>query len=197
MQENTNRKYLSNTIWLFIERASRIISGVLVGVLVARYLGASQFGMISYALTITLMLSIFSTLGMDSIIIRELVKSKESENEILGTAFYIKLLGGCITVLSVFLVSYFGNNGKENIMLILLISFSVLFQSLNGIDFYFQSQVKGRLVAINQVITLTLSALIKLYLIYIHAPLTAFAFMVTVEAIITCVNQILFYKKQG
>ena len=60
-----NNNYINNSIWILAEKASRIISGILVGVLVARFLGKEQFGIISYALSVISIFTVFSTLGIE------------------------------------------------------------------------------------------------------------------------------------
>ena len=71
--------YVNNSIWILAEKAARIISGILVGVLVARFLGKEQFGVISYALSVLSIFTVFSTLGLDSIVIRELITNQKKK----------------------------------------------------------------------------------------------------------------------
>lgn len=88
----TKNNYFKNSLWILLEKVSRIISGILVGVLVARFLGPAQFGTISYALSIIAIFTIISTLGLDGLVVRELITRKERINEILGTAFWLRFL---------------------------------------------------------------------------------------------------------
>jgi O-antigen/teichoic acid export membrane protein len=91
--------YLSNSLWMLLEKSSRIISGILVGVLVARYLGPAQYGLINYALSVISIFTILSTLGLDSIVVRELITRKDKKNEILGTTFFMRLGGALLVVI--------------------------------------------------------------------------------------------------
>ena len=195
-KKNTKNNYFKNSLWILLEKVSRIISGILVGVLVARYLGPAQFGTISYALSIIAIFTILSTLGLDSLVVRELITRKNKQNEILGTAFWLRLLGSILVVILATTYSYMRDT-PERVIIVFLISISIVFQSLSVIDFYFQSQVMGKFPALNQIITLICSALIKLILIYIQAPLIWFASMVVFEAGMTSVLQVYFYRQQG
>ena len=188
--------YVSNSLWALLEKVSRIISGLLVGVLVARYLGPSQFGTISYALNIVAIFTIFSTLGLDSIVVRELILRKERTSEILGTAFWLRFIGAILVVILSTFYSYL-RDPAERVFIVFLISISIVFQSLTVIDFYFQSIVKGKLTAINQVITLFISALVKIYFIVFNYELIWFAGMAAFEAALTMFNQFVFYKSEG
>ena len=67
-------KYLKNTSWLFGEKILRIVVGLFVGIWVARYLGPEQFGLFSYAQSFVGLFTAIATLGLDGIVVRELVK---------------------------------------------------------------------------------------------------------------------------
>jgi len=188
--------YVGNSFWILLEKASRIISGILVGILVVRYLGAEQYGIISLGLSVIAILTIISTLGLDSLVVRELLTRKDDSNKILGTAFLLRLFGSLWVILLATSWAYM-NKSSETTLIIFLLSLSILFQSFTVIDFYFQSQVKGKLTAINQVITLSISAFAKLALIYSEAGLIWFASMAAFEAGISALLQIKFYSNQG
>lgn len=190
----SKNNYINNSIWILAEKAARIISGLLVGVLVARFLGKEQFGIISYALSVLSIFTVFSTLGLDGIVVRELITNQKKKYEIIGTTFWLRFFGSFLVV---FVATYYSfiRDPSDRTWIVFLVSIAVIFQSFSVIDFYFQSEVKGKYNAISQVITLIISAIVKLVLIYIQAPLSWFASMVMLEAIITAINQLIFYKK--
>lgn len=194
--QKTSKKYIVNTSWILVEKLSRIISGILVGVLVARYLGPEKFGMINYALSVVAIFTVFSSLGMDSIIVRELITRNKHKNEILGTSFYLRLIGAIAVVIAATFYSSIRDD-IQNTYIVFLVSLSVVLQAFTVVDFYFQSQVLGKYTAINQVITLVLSSIVKLLLIYFNKPVEYFASMVVLEATLTLINQYWFYKKNG
>ena len=134
-------KYFANISWLMAERILRMIVTLFVGVYVARYLGPERFGLLSYANSFVGLFLALATLGIDSIVIRELVKSPGSRNELLGTAFCLKILGTLLMwVIILFSVSLTENDTQSNIF-IAIISLAIFFQSFNVIDFNFQAEV--------------------------------------------------------
>ncbi len=189
---SASKKYAVNTGWFMIEKLCRIISGVLVGILVARYLGPEQFGTISYALNLINIFIAFFFLGMDNIIVRELIIRKDAHNMIMGTGFWLRLAGAFATVLGATCYSFL-SDGPSNAFIVFLVSTSVSFQAFTVIDFYFQSVSLGKYTAISQVITLTISSIIKINLIYVKAPLEFFALMTVLEAFLITINQFWFY----
>ncbi len=196
MQPEPKNNYVNNTLWGLLEKSARIISGILVGVLVVRYLGKEQYGYIAYGLSVISILTIFSTLGLDGLIVRELITRNDKKNTIMGTAFWLRFWGSFVVMAGATFYSSLRDTSDVT-FIVFLLSISIVFQSLSVIDFHFQSTVKGRYTAINQVITLFVSALIKLYFIYIKAPLEWFACMAAFEAALVAVIQILFYKKDS
>ncbi len=196
MTSEPKNNYVTNSMWILLEKFSRIVSGILVGVLVARFLGNEKFGIITYGLGVIGIFTIFSTLGLDSLIVRELLTRKLKKEMILGTAFWMRFAGSIfVVVVATFYSSM--RDPAQRTWVVFLLSISIVFQSLSVIDSYFQSSVKGRYTAINQVITLFISALVKLFLIFISAPLEWFACMAAFEAALVALNQWIFYRKDG
>ncbi len=151
------RKYLSNTSWLFGEKILRMAVSLFVGIWVARYLGPDQFGLFSYAQAFVGIFAVIATLGLDSIVVRELVKDEGKRDVLLGTAFRLKFIGA-IGVLSVLGVAVnFTSNDKFTNILVFIIASAVIFKSFNVIDFYFQSKVMSRYVVFANTISLFLS----------------------------------------
>jgi len=85
-------KYFKNTSWLFLEKILRMVVGLTVGIWVARYLGPEQFGNFSYAQSLVGLFTAISALGLDGIVVRELVKNETRRDELIETAFWLKLL---------------------------------------------------------------------------------------------------------
>jgi PST family polysaccharide transporter len=71
---------LANTGWLFADKILRMGVGLFVGVWIARYLGPEQFGLWNFAIAFAVLFGAFATLGLDGIVVRELVKNPERQN---------------------------------------------------------------------------------------------------------------------
>jgi O-antigen/teichoic acid export membrane protein len=81
-------RYFKNTSWLFGEKILRMFVGLFVGIWVARYLGPEQFGLFSYAQSFVGLFTAIATLGLDGIVVRELVRDESRRDELIGTVFY-------------------------------------------------------------------------------------------------------------
>ncbi len=80
-----------NTFWLGVATiASRIIKSIII-IYAARILGAENYGIFSYALSLAAVFSIFADIGMTAILTRETVREPHMLQKNISTAFVIKL----------------------------------------------------------------------------------------------------------
>ena len=185
--------YFANTTWLMTGRLVTMAVTLVVGIYIARYLGPQQYGLLSYAVSFVALFSIFSTLGLDQIVVKELISSPNSTPSVLGTVFRLKL-GGAVTVIlllsTILLVS---GESPETKLLILIISTGLIFQSFSVIDFYFQSRVLSKYVVIAHVVQVLFSAILKLSLIALKANLIFFAIAILIDSLLVAIGLIYFY----
>ena len=189
------KKYFLNTSWLFAEKIFRMIVGLVVGIWVARYLGPSKYGVLSYAQSFVGLFSAIATLGLDGIVVRELVKYPEKEKELLGTAFILKLFGAVLTLIVIYIAIHFTSNDVYTNRLIFIIASAVIFQSFNVIDMYFQAKVMSKYAVFANSFSLLLSSFVKIMLIINDAPLIAFAWAVLFDSFVMVSGYIYWYFK--
>ena len=188
------KKYLINTSWLLFENSLRIISGVFIGIWIARYLGPEKFGVLSYVIAFTALFSGINKLGLDSILVRELTINLKNKNYLLGTSFWLKIFGSIISLIIISIIIQFTDNDESTIFFIYIISFSVIFQGFEVIDFYYQSVVMAKISSICRVLQLSISSLIKLVLIMNEAGLQWFVYVIGFDLIFTSICFIISYK---
>ncbi len=191
-------RYFTNTSWLFFEKILRMVMGLFVSIWVARYLGPDQFGLLSYVQSLVALVASISTLGLNNIIVRELLNSKTKDGEIFATSFVLKIVASIFVfiILSLF-IGIFSIDRNMNI-LIYIISFSIIFQSFNVVDFYFQSKVLSKYIVYINIITLFFSSLIKILLIINESSLVYFALVILFDNVVLAFGYIyvFIYKSQ-
>ena len=190
-------RYFTNTSWLFAEKVLRLIVGLAVGVWVARYLGPEKFGLLSYAQNFVGLFSAIATLGLDGIVVRELVKDERRRDELLGTAFILKIIGAGLTLLVLAVAVNFTSNDAYTNMLVFIVASATVFQAFNVVDMYFQAKVLSKYAVFANMISLFLGSIIKIGLIIYNAPIEAFAWMVMVESVILALGYVYFYFRSN
>jgi len=191
------KRYLANTSWTLAERVIRILVSLFVGILIARYLGPEHFGILSYAISFVALFSSIATLGLDEIVIRNLVEARDPKDKILGTSFVLKGVGASALILVVYGAMNLTSSEKNTNSLILIIAAGSLFQPLNVFDLYFQSQVLARFTSSAQLFSLILSSGARLLLIIFKASLVWFAWAIFFENALLGIGLLLFYRKQA
>jgi O-antigen/teichoic acid export membrane protein len=116
------------------ERILRMVVALFVGVYVARYLGPAQFGLLSYANSFVGLFIALATLGLNGIVVRQLVKTPERRNELLGTAFWLKIGGAILLWVTIVAAVPLTKNDLQTNSLIAIIAFAAIFQAFNVID---------------------------------------------------------------
>lgn len=188
------RRYFSNTSWLMAERVLRMAVALFVGIYVARYLGPTDFGLLNYALSFVGLFTTLALLGLDGIVVRELVDDPARENELLGTAFVLKVIGAIAMWLLVAVTAMLMGHDAQTNILIGVIALGVIFQAFNVIDFSYQARVQSKYVVHAQFVQLLVSAVVKLWLIASHAPLIWFAWVYLLDAAVLALVLGLLYR---
>ena len=190
------RRYFANTSWLFAEQLLRMVAGLLVGIWVARYLGPEQFGIFSYAIAFTSLFNSIAKLGLDGIVVRDLVKEAEKRDIYLGTAFWLKLLGALLMLGIVAIAMQLTSSDPLTNLYILIIASGAIFQSFEVVDFYFQSKVLSKFVSICKMAQLFISSLLKLYFIYTGAELSYFVLVTLLDQVTLALSLYIAYRFQ-
>jgi O-antigen/teichoic acid export membrane protein len=188
------KKYFKNTSWLFTEKILRILISFVVTVLVIRYLGPEQFGLLSYAISFYGLFSAISILGLESISIRELVKQPGRRDDILGSVFLLRLVGGIVTIILIAITLYFSGEPTDISILILIVSTSAIFQSFSVIDYYFRAEVKAKYSVYVMAASVLFMSALKILLIILEAPLIYFAIVFSVEFFAAATGFLIVYK---
>jgi O-antigen/teichoic acid export membrane protein len=173
---HTLQMALSNAGWLLADKSLRMGVGLIVGVWIARYLGPQKYGLLNYSIAFAALFGAFATLGLDGIVIRELAKYPERKDILLGSAFVLKILGAFVAVFAAILsISIIKVGESLTIWLVSIAAVGFIFQSINVIDFFFQSKVRSKYTVIAANVAFLLITLVKLALLTYSAPLIWFA----------------------
>lgn len=190
------RKILKNIGWLFFDRIFRMGMGLVVGAWVARYLGPSDFGTFNYLLATIGIFSPFAALGLESMVVKELVEHPQRTSSIMSTAITLRLLAGLISLAICLGIFFFLKHDEiETFYVGGILALTLLAQALVSIELYYQSQVASKVAVISQSIAYILVNIVKVILILTGAKLIAFAIITTVEMALGGLFMIVAFKK--
>lgn len=191
----TKRKVVANVFWALLGKIVTMLSTLIVSVLVARYLGPEQFGVMNYVISLVSLFSIFATFGMSDIVVRELSKRELSKDEILGTAFILRLILSSITITCVIIYALLFENKDGLSTMMIIYSIYMLFACFDVIRCYFISIIQNKRVVISEISRSLLGALIKIGLVIFNAPLIYFIAALAIDFLLLAMGYLTNYQK--
>ena len=192
------QRVLDNVGWLFFDKVLRMGVGLVVTAWIARYLGPEQYGIWNYAIAFAALFGTFATLGLDGIVVREVVKNPSARNEILGSAFALKLGGGALAfAVSVVAIAYWTPDDSLTFYLVLITAGIFLFQSFDAIDLFFQAQVQSKYSVLAKDASFVVFSIVRIVLILSGATIIAFAGAGLAEAALGALFLTLVFRNRG
>lgn len=179
------RKVFENSSWLLIDKISKLFPGILVLALMARHLGPRVFGIWNYTIAFSLIMASIAVLGMDKLVIKELMANEEETPRVVSTVWFMRLTAAlaCMSI-SIFLV-HLMNPGPLYLLCITFSSFTALFQSFDVMDGFYQVSNSLKSVIIPKVTVFLLFSLLKCVAIFLDAPLLTFLWLSLLELVAT------------
>lgn len=190
------RRYFTNTSWMFGEQLLKMIAGLFVGIWVARYLGPSKFGTYSYVLAFVSIFSGIAKLGLDGVLIRDLLTYPQEQKIYLGTAFWLKVFGAIAMLLVIGVALQITNHDRSTDTYILIIASGIIFQSFEVIDFYFQSRVQSKFVSLCKILQLCISSILKIYFVLSGAELIWFVLIALIDQLTMALSLYWAFRNQ-
>lgn len=187
---------MRNTGWLLLEQIFRMALSLIVTSLMARYLGTEDFGLINYGLAFVMIFTSASNLGIESIIVNEIIKNRKDTGKLIGTTIYLRLCASLISIVLVYFTVSYLNPGDKMILVITVIqSFSLLFVVFDSVKFWFQSNLQSKFVVISKSIAFTIVSCWRISLIFFAKSIEYFSIATVVEAVTIAAFVVVFYKR--
>ena len=194
LSEN-KKKVFVNLFWAMTGKIVNMAGALLVGILVARYLGPSQYGLMNYVISYVALFTVISNFGLDDIEIRELSRTPERKEYILGTCFRLRMIFATIAFLLIILSLFLFEADLYTSIMILIYSVTLYTGSFNIVRNYFTSIVKNEYVVKSEISRTVIGACIKIILLWIKAPLEYFIIATMFDTILVASGYCISYKK--
>lgn len=198
MEKNiTLKNIFGNSMWQIGEKIITMIFSVFVTSIVARYLGTEDYGFVNYIISIVMLFTTFSTLGMEKITIKDIIEREESEERILGTSFYIRLIGGIVLIFISQITIYILDEKNMLAQLLgLIMGLCMIFRAYEVIEYYLQSQMKLKTISIIRFCSTFFVAILRILVVIFDWGIVGFTATYLFDAIIVAVLLKIWYKKR-
>ncbi len=192
-------KVAKNAGWLICGRIIQMLINFFVGIYTARFLGPADYGLINYAGAYTGFFASVCTLGINSVIVKELVDNHKNEGTVLGTSMLLKAISSILSAVSIFCIVFVADNGEPvTIAVVALCSLGMIFNLLETFNYWFQSRLESKITAIATLAGYMITAAYKVFLIVTQKSVVFFALATSLDYIVVGIILICFYKaKKG
>lgn len=191
-------KIVDNIGWLFFDKVLRMGVGLLVGVWVARYLGPEQFGLLNFALAFTGLFGAIATLGLQGIVVRDIVRDPAGARLTLGTAAMLQLVGGLVSFLLILAaIAYLRPDDALSRTIVAILGAMMLLKASEIAVYWFESKVQSKYTVWVQNSVFLVFAAVKVGMILLEAELIAFVWAMLIEAVAVAAILLLVFNIRG
>lgn len=183
-----NRQPLQNIAWLVGERVVRAVVTATVLAMVARHLQPEGFGRLNFALAVTAICAALANLGLEGVVVNELVNRPSQGGAVLGTACRLRLLAGLLTCGLLSAVFWSVPQLQTEALLVGVISLGMLLQPVEVLDLWFQRHLDSRRTVVARFMGVAAGATLKLWLVARGAGLPAFAWAQLADVVFIAVS---------
>jgi O-antigen/teichoic acid export membrane protein len=122
---------LKNTLYIFAGRFSNAGFLFLLTLVVSRQLGPALFGIYSFLITVVVAANCFSSLGLDTWMVREVTKKPVQGKHYLSNIIGLKICASLITIALIYLAFQATDVPQNTLNLLWILSISLLFNTVS------------------------------------------------------------------
>lgn len=191
------RSVSANTIWIIGQQVYSMILSLVVGAISARYLGPSNYGVITYGASLITIASTLAKLGLDGVVIKRLTTSPEDENKTLGSALFLRSVSSLLLFATLNFFVYFAHIDEPTVRVVILLqSIAMVFNAYEIYAFSFQAKLEYSFTCIAVMVAATVANAWKIIIIIKNAPVEMFATPTILQSIVAFIIVIITYKKR-
>jgi O-antigen/teichoic acid export membrane protein len=128
---NLKQTILKNSFWLSIGEGLSRGTIILLAIIAARYLGATDYGKFSFAFNYTALFMVLADFGLSLFIVREVAKERKVKQSLFSNSCLLKVLLGIATIAVIAFSTLFMGKSTEVLVTVILFGTFVVFEQFN------------------------------------------------------------------
>ncbi len=191
--------FFQNTTWLVGGQIFRLLISFFISTISTRYLGPSNFGTITYISSYINFFTAIIGMGLNGIIIYELVNKRDKNGTILGTAILFRFITSIVCLIAFFAIVLTTDGSDPTIVTVAILqAIQLPFLCLDTINYWYQSNYQSKYPVIIQTVGYVLTSAYKVFLLATGKSVEWFAFAMTLDiSVIAVLYLILYLKHKG
>lgn len=191
-------KVIKNASWIIVCRIVQSLVALLIGMISARYLGPSNFGLLNYASSVVAFVVPLAQLGLRNVLVEEIISHPEREGKTLGTSLLMSVISSVFCMIGCAAFVSIANAGERDTLIVcVLYSISLVFQMTEMIQYWYQAKLFSKYTSITSLVAYTVVALYKVFLLITGKSIYWFAVSYAIDFFIISGVLIFLYHKLG
>lgn len=191
-------KVVKNAGWIIGGKVANRLLAFLVGILTARYLGPSNYGLINYSAAYTTFFASFCTLGINSIIVKNFVDHPKEEGTTIGTTLLLRAASSFLSAMMIVgIVSIVDRDEPATIVVVALSSIGMIFQIFDTLNYWFQTRLQSKYSAIASLVAYVAVSVYKILLLILGKSVEWFAVATALDYLVLAAFLLGAYFKNG
>ena len=185
MSGGSKKKILSNSVWMIIQHMYSMLTSLIIVALIARHLGPSDYGLINYCASVITIFTTLAGLGLENLIVSEIIRNPDREGGYLGTALVMRLASSFISYPLILALIAALNPGNNTLLLVAAFqALGMVFQSYDVLVYWFRLKLKMKYVSVALICAITVASLLRVILLVNKATVEWFALAISVQAFV-------------
>ena len=190
-------RFVHNTGWIVLARIFQMALAFVISLLTARYLGPSNFGILNYTQSFVIFFVPVCTLGLNGIIVKEILDRPHSVGQTLGTMIGLRLLSSLASLGCILVIVYYMNRNALFVWVAFLQTFMLIFQTFDSINYWYQSKLFSKRTALIALTGYSVMSAYRVLMLILHKDVTWFAFAMSLDYLVIAVLLTYYYFKDG
>lgn len=191
-------RVIKNASWIIACRVVQSILSFLIGMLTARYLGPANYGLINYASSVVAFVTPIMYLGLNAVLVQEIINNPSEEGKLLGTSIGMSLCSAVLCIIGVVAFTIISNPGEiDTLVIVTLYSLILVFQSIDLLQYWFQAKLMSKYTSIAMLVAYLFVSAYKTFLLITNKSLYWFAVSNSVDYVMVALLLLFFYRHFG
>lgn len=195
----TIKRIVANSAWLLLDKVLRLGGGLALTIWMARTVGPQTFGAFGFASAVAAIVTAVATLGLQSIVMRDMVREHEADRcGLVSAALLLRLVASIVlTVAASVAVFLLRGRLDPTVLLTIILVSATLPQALDVLEWALLSNERARLVTLTRLAVFCVFAALRVAVIVNDGTLEAFASTIAAEAACGSIALLLFARREG
>ena len=187
---------VKNASWIIVCKAVQAVMGLIISMLSARHLGPDNYGLLNYAISLSLFVTPVAQLGYTSILVHDLIQEPEKEAEIMGSAILSSLVSSlmCMAGIALF-VRVSSPNETLTLLVCVLYSLVLLMQCGELLQYWFQAKLLSKYSALITLAAYGAMSVYQVILLILKKGVAFFAAAKAFEYLIAAVGLLITFRR--